>query len=372
MGLATCQPPPPPIETPTPLAEIRSGSYGADTNVLLELRGDVRLRRPTWNDYYPVSLGAILHRGDMLQLAGDAVATVLCDDLALWTVPGGGPQGVNNGCPAPEAPDIVRQGFELAPVRSPSSDIPYVLSPRRTNILTDKPLLRWQAVGGTIDYTIKIDFSGREWTVRGNEFQYLGNPPLVPGEIYKFHVATSDGRSSDEGPDLGFRLLTESERDEVMALVSRVEVLSLADETEALALAYVYMSRTYAGWHLTADAISQVEWLLQQGAESPALAQFLGDMYVEIGLVNEARQAYETALQAAERTGDVAVQAAALFELGKLLSNGNCQERLAAVDRLEGAAVNYERMGDSEITTEVRTWASTNLPLACPTATPNS
>lgn len=381
LSLAACRPEVPPIVTPesttpvatsTQAAEDRSGSYGADTNVLLEVRGDVRLRRTTWNGYYPVSLGTILHRGDMLQLGGDAIATVLCDDLTLWAVPGGGPQGVNNGCPLPEAPDIVRDGISLAPVRSPSSDIPYVISPRRTNIMNGAPLLRWKALADTAEYTVTVDQGRPQWTVQGDAFQYPGNPRLVPGEIYKVHVVTSDGRTSTEGQDLGFRLLTGDELDDVMGLVSRAEALSLPDEAEALALAYVYMSRSYAGWHLTADAIDRVEWLQQQGVESPAVAQFLGDLYLEIGLGNEARQAYETAARLAAAGDDTGAQAVALFALGKLLSVGNCEERVASVGVLEQAAAGYEELGDSEHSDEMRTWIPAQPLQACPTITPSS
>jgi hypothetical protein len=190
--------------------------------------------------------------------------------------------------------------------------------------------------------------------------------------VYSLVVQTADGRSStEEGKAfLGFRLLTDDELAEVGTLVSRIDVLGLTDEARTLALAHVYLSRTYGGFGLTADAISHIEQLVQQGVRSPALYQLLGDLYQDIDLGHEARQAYEAALDLADETGDTAGQAVALFELGKLLSLGTCVDRLASVEPLERAAATYEQLGDLQQRDEVRTWIPTNLPTVCPTATP--
>lgn len=377
-ALAACQPQPDPVATlavPAPTSAPDT-AYGSDSNIVLVVGGDVQLMRPSWKEYHPISLAATVHRGDLLQLAAGATATVLCDDLSSWAVPTGGPQGVSNGCSPPGRPDLVRDnGVRLGPARNVTAEVPYSLSPRRTNIMTPRPLLRWQSVANATSYTVRLQSNNRrviwEQTVTGTEVQYSG-PPLVSGVVYSFVVKTVDGQFSEDEttPLLGFRLLTGEEMARVAALVGRVDALSLPDEARSLALAHIYRSQNLGGLALIADAIQQVEQLLQQEVQSPALYQLLGDLYRDIDLPHEARAAYEKALDLATSTKDIPGQAAALAELGQLLNLGQCEERRAAPERLQQAAARYEALGDLERRDEVMTWMPTNPPRVCPTATP--
>lgn len=346
------------------------------SNVLLIVDGDVRLKRANWNDFFPASLGTIVPSGDVLKLNGDANASVLCMDLTLWSVPAGGPQGVNTGCPAPAEPDIVRDGISLGTVRSVPEDIPYILMPRATNIMTTTPLLRWNPVAGAESYEVLVRGKGLEWkqTVDGdtNEIRYPAESPLVAGEVYSLIVTVADGRSSaDEGtPNLGFRLLTSGEMAEVERLAARVEDTIRTDEARSLALAYIYASRTDGNRRLITPALDEIETLLAQGIASPALYQFQGELYRTVGLPNEARRAFEAALTLAEETAEIAGQADALAALGQLLSRGNCEERKQAAAFLERASTTYDQLGDSVRASEVEAQVPDNLPLVCPKPTP--
>jgi len=105
--LATATPAAIPTETtpPTPVetaAEADPTDQGL--NLLVDVSGEVQLKRVAWPGYRQTGFGVGLRRGDLLKLAAGAEAVILCDNLTLWRVPGGPAPAGLNGCPRPEAP----------------------------------------------------------------------------------------------------------------------------------------------------------------------------------------------------------------------------------------------------------------------------
>jgi hypothetical protein len=86
---------------------------------------------------------------------------------------------------------------------------PYIISPRRTLLLDDKPLIRWNAVPNATRYTVRLrEPSGVIWQteVKQVEVRYSGTPVLQPGVGYALIVEADTGASStEEGvPGWGF------------------------------------------------------------------------------------------------------------------------------------------------------------------------
>lgn len=332
------------------------GTTAADpgVNLLVLAEGGVELQRQEWSDYHRTAFGAMLHRGDLLRPGSGANAVVLCDDMSTWTVPPGVPSGLSNGCPLPRESVLVRGESELASTRGGTDPTtPFIISPRKTNLLNDRPLLSWNEPPGISGYLVQIKNTGTgqiiwETTSEGHEIPYPGEPALESGVTYLLIVEADNGcTSQDEGvPGLGFRLLDESDAQRVRAAGEQVAGLALVDEAKALALAQIYISHA-----LIAEAIDLVEPLAEAGSESAALHRTLGDLYRYTGLTLHAEESYTRALELAEADQDVEGEAAAQAALGEVYATLGDAEK--AVSCLEKAQSAYATLGDTQRASEL-------------------
>ena len=315
-------------------------------NLLIVVEGKVRLKRDDWPAYHPTAFGAALGRGDQLYPEQGAKALVLCDGLTIWTVPPGVPSGLTNGCPPVPAPPLVR-GISLIGSTRGGSDpfIPYIISPRMTRILSDRPTLQWNAVRGVSSYTVQVRGEDLQWETEVDEDRivYPGEPPLELGGTYLLIVTADNGSSSgDEGAvGLGFTLLTEEEAAPVHAAVEQLKAFGLPSEAEAFALAQLY-----AGQGLIAEAIETLEALATTGNQETAVYRVLGDLYQRIGLNPMGEKYYLKAIELASAEGDVEGLAAAQAGLGEIyVELENVSE---AINWLEQALDSYRTLEDTQ------------------------
>jgi hypothetical protein len=318
-------------------------------NLIIAAEGEVLLKRDGWSGFHPTSFGAVVHRGDQLQPAADAEVVVLCENLTTWTVPGGLPSGLNNGCPQVPEPALVSAGGLIANTRGGTDPlIPYIISPRSTKLLDPMPTLRWNAAPGAKTYTLRI--SGIDWQeqVEATEFKYPGNPALQPGTDYLLIVEANNGKfSKDEGlPGLGFSLLAQEEADRVRADVARIDALNLSADATAFALAQLF-----SGHQLYAEAIELLENSAATNDRATNVYRALGDLYQHVGLLMQAEARYLRAVEIAEAVGDIESGTAAKAKLGEVyLALGNKTE---AREWLTQAQAGYESLGDSQRASEI-------------------
>jgi hypothetical protein len=329
---------------------------GDDVNVLIAVEGTVRLTRWAWSEPQAVGLGTVLQRGDLLEIGTGSKAAVLCDDLSLWIVPAAKPQGIQAGCPSSAEPDLMRVEGQLGRTRGVPTTIPYILSPRLTNILTDRPLLRWHEVTGVLTYTVHVQGRNLDWTdtvANASAVEYPGQPPLKPGVPYKLVVEAAGGRSSeDEGvPNLGFYLLSQEEQAAIEAdiynISQTIKSHDLPETARMLSLAYYYTGQESNNRLLLADAITQLESLVKEVDAEPAVFLFLASLYQSAGLVSEADVTYRRALAAAKAAGNLEVQAQSKFGLAELHQSDARPEAQADVHAwVEEGIAHHEQLGD--------------------------
>ncbi|MGB0385474.1 MAG: tetratricopeptide repeat protein [Ardenticatenaceae bacterium] len=318
--------------------------------LLVVAEGDVSLMRQQWADFHPAAFGTLLRRGDQLNPAPDTRIVVLCDNLRTWTVPPGVPSGLNNGCPLPPEP-LLRSGKSLlgrtrTPVEALQS-IPYIISPRATELLNRRPTLRWNPVPGAISYTVQVRGGDIDWKehVQGTktELTYPGHPPLKEGVSYSLIVEADMGQSSrdEEVKGGGFSILSEEKAQSVEVAEGKVAKLELPAKAEALARAHLYRAQ-----NLVSKAIEILEPLATQEEEEVAIHQTLADLYRQIDLNLLAKPRYQKALDLASTTGNVEAQAAAQAGLGEV--HVALVEKEEAIKWLEKARANYEKLGESQ------------------------
>lgn len=311
---------------------------GEEVNLLLATSGSVRLKRDGWKAFQPVAAGARLYATDLLEVQGSA--TVLCAGPTVETITALG----KTPCPS-ERGSFVYDGARVSSgQRGTPKDIPYIVFPRNTVVLEERPLLIWNDTGAA-PYTVTIvDGVGKEVMppveVTDARLSYPADAPaLQPGIDYLLIVQDANGSTSADDPakGLGFNVLgttgrpeVEQQRDAILAL----EGLDEASRRLALAIYYVTWNGD-AGRGLYGEAWRLLEEVAQS-SDTPPVQLWMGDVLHTIRLPNEAEAAYQHALEQAESTGDRASQAAAEAGLWRVTGEQA---------RLEAALLGYEELG---------------------------
>ncbi len=313
-------------------------------NFISDIKGDVQLKRSQWKDYQKANLGDLLNPSDQLQLSAGASATVMCNNLSIWVVPPGKVFPVSDGCGSGQ-PKLTRPNNPRSRSRATNETIPYIISPRNTALLTNRPILRWNAVPGATRYQVRVQDAGLtlDWQTEtsNTQIEYPGKPLLQPDSYYLLIVETDKGKSSEEeqGTDLSFTLLDVQKAESVRTEVAQLKQQELTQEAEGLALAYLYQS-----YDLKAEAIESLEGLVKQQSQTVAVYQLLGDLYLQVGLSQQAKSPYLKALELAQNNEDVEGQAETQVGLGEAEYGLNDKEE--AIAWLKKAQENYLLLGD--------------------------
>lgn len=270
---------------------------------IIECSGKVLLKRGA-SDYRSTGVGQRLQIGDILFPQSGAMTKVLCEDSDIWRVPVGIPSSVTEGCPTWIA-SFVKGETRYRPGGT-NRQIPYILHPRMTYLLNDRPTFRWNPVAGVTSYTVRLlGPGGLEWqtVVSSTEVVYPDEAPSLEGEVkYLVTVEADNGLSSlqDGGGILGFELLDEYDIQYVQAEAAKIDDLEeLTEEQRALAKAELYRRE-----NLTAKAIATLEDSVDRGSQTPLVFRKLGDLYTEAGLNLLAEARYERASELFASTSD--------------------------------------------------------------------
>lgn len=275
-----------------------SVSQSTGVNLLIKISGDVKIKREKWKGFQKATVGALLSPNDLLQLGNNASATLLCSNTQKWQATSSKQFRVSEGCPR----GLVSRSRTIARAasRAENEPIPYIISPRNTAILTNRPLLQWNKVPGATRYQVKLEGSGLDWQTETNktEILYPGEPILQPGGRYRLIVTTNQGVSSDkeEGANLRFNLLDKAKVELINAEVAKIKQQELTPEAEKLAIAYLYETSG-----LKADAITILSELVAQKTQTMAGYKLLGDLYLQVGLNKQAKEAYLQSLELAKK-----------------------------------------------------------------------
>ncbi|MDJ0601049.1 MAG: hypothetical protein QNJ37_19670 [Crocosphaera sp.] len=318
---------------------------------IFEIKGRVTVQKKQWKNFQNASVGLTLTGDDKLNVAANSSVKVYCSNTEIWTVKSG-TYNVSSGCPAgipvirlPNSNNDTLRGD--GQTEEALANLPYLITPRYRYILTNTPLLRWNAVEVATNYTVKID--GVNWEIQTNktEINYSGEMPLKEGRRYRITIEADNGTSSTSDSDkVGFTILDEATQKTVLDAKKTIEQQSLSAEEKGLMLA-----KLYRGYELYADAIEVLEELVKQDSQIVSVYQLLGDTYFETGLPQLAKNPYKKALELTTGTENLSGKAEIQKGLGEsYYSLGNETE---AKQWLEKAKTSYEELGDSSQVQEV-------------------
>lgn len=251
---------------------------------------------------------------------------------------------------APQVPNPSQQEMLVAACDDYTADprgpldvlIPYIISPRRTLLLNDKPKLRWNKVPGVNNYAVSLVKGDRaiwETTVNRNEVVYSGEPPLEAGVEYLLIVKAENGRTSEEEklPARGFKMLPTAEKQFVSVAIEQVNNQKIADKIKALKRAYFYI-----GADLKSEAIEALE---ATNIQEALAYRKLGNLYWQEGVTLLAESNYLKAHELASTAKDIGEQAQLEEALGEMyVAIGEKQE---AVRWLTQALNSHKTLGNT-------------------------
>ena len=333
------------------IATITNHSIATLPPIHLLLLGKIERRTSNRTEYQSVQapLPVRLNPDDLIRYQKGKSFSVLCSSLKLKNIEANSDAETNmmDICPSVEKVVLRYEGSDFGGTRSGGTNqlIPYIISPRKTKILNNKPLLRWNGVPNATSYTVRLrDPSGVIWEeeVSNTEIPYPGNPPLKPGENYSMVIVANNNTSSqNEGIfGLAFSLLDANKAQEVKTAVEKISQQELPQDVRAIALVHLYRS-----YNLIAKAIETLEMLVEQGTETTLVYRLLGDSYRQIRLNLQAKDAYVKAVEMA-KAEDIEEKADAQAALGEVYIILKDIDK--AIGSFNEARVKYKFLGDLE------------------------
>ena len=336
---------------------IVSPAIAATTSIpngqILNISGEVQLQRQNGRNIRPTS-GTPIYPGDKLQTAQNGQITIQCADLGIKSIKAGENQ-LNSCLLASKKKPECNTNVLRCPDRGDdqvawnNAPVPYIISPRRTQLLENKPTLRWNPVAGATSYKLSLRENKTklnwELTVAGTEAVYPGEPALKPGVKYRLIVEANTGASSEtpvvEG-DTEFGLLDEGEIQRVKDAVGAIDQQVPNESAKKLAISNIYLST-----NLIAEAIETLESLPKSGVETPPIYRTLGDLYREnLQLMPQAEVYYKKAIGTA-KPDDIEELTEAHYGLGQVYSS--MRNNLEALRYLKLAKEGYQTLGNVEM-----------------------
>ncbi|MGH2413473.1 MAG: tetratricopeptide repeat protein [Microcystaceae cyanobacterium] len=326
--------------------------------------GRVLLKREDSTDFIPFAPGASINEGDQIFPAQGVRVRVVCPDRTNKPVSAGVPSGIKTICPIWEV-RIVKAPQPPGTLGGINLSIPFVMSPRHSLLLSNTPILRWNAVSGATQYAVQL-MSPKDtvWKgqVKGDQIVYPGNPPLEPGVSYSLEVQANTGQSSkpDGASNIAFIVLRPTEAQSVQAEASQITQQGLSSLVTALLLADFYSNyvlpaptleayrltlEAARSYNLTAEALATLETLTKRGENSPLVYRLLGDLYWQSGLAHLTTQNYLKAIELAKSPEYLEEKTLAQFGLGEVYAATNDLKQ--AIFWYEQAKMGYVDLGDA-------------------------
>ncbi|MEM8534267.1 MAG: toll/interleukin-1 receptor domain-containing protein [Chloroflexota bacterium] len=333
-------------------------SHPTDTPVAIvtEVQGTLEMQRADWDVFTPISVGTKLENGDRLQLNAGAQASVVCTDGTRIELQ----PGIREILCSPDTNELLfnidQAQWANTVLSTGNNDVPQIITPRATLLLTTTPTIRWTAVDGAETYTVKLRREGEDvWSETVENATTLSYPvdqsPLEVGPIYRF-VITADNGSEEVAQGIGTQVLDIPQAQMVEMAIRQIDQIEADESTTRILLANVYAKHgLYAATLELLTPSFDTADTMHQSTEF----QLLGNVYVAIGLPNLAIGPYIQALDIAEVSNNRLGQAQANQMLGTVYSRlGGENNRTQAIKHYHQALQFYQEVGDTNAQTELR------------------
>ena len=318
--------------------------------------GTVELRRSSWSESTRIYPFTFLYDDDQLTMSSGANVVLLCSNgnFKNWTRT----SEANVGSTCFDLPRWERPSFGVSEVWSAADpNIPYVISPWSGQVLTSKPELRWNAVEGAEQYTVKLRrrvSKGWEdvWTVTTDKTTICypeSQPELEVGEEYTLSMSVGDEPMIEIQDTAVFSLMGGEEAQAATAAIASIEELDIEQTAKTLLLA----EKAYPQFKLFSRGINELTQLINSGEETEQVYRLLGDYYIRVGLQLPAEEIYTKAIELAETNENLEQNTLATWGLGTVYGRvGNEEQARIYLQEAEALA---HKLGDTETAASIET-----------------
>jgi hypothetical protein len=288
--------------------------------IIAGVRGKVEVTAAKGGPPQRAAQGRPLERGDQVKVASGGAATLFFNDgnildLASGSsvrvggqVGKGGKSGVSGEVFRSVSKFVAGGSREtgliaLSQLRSGpvEGSAPFLIAPRRTALLADRPGFTWRAVPGASRYRVTLSTAegGELWNreVTGLTLPFPGDAPALAGSVeYLWEVQAFSDLKSLRSESSVFQVLPAAEAATVRLNLGRIaESTGGAESPASRFLAGSYLS----GLGLYLDAGEQFAALSKLDPSAPEPHKALGDVYSSVGLMDLAAAEFQMALSLA-------------------------------------------------------------------------
>ncbi len=186
-------------------------------------------------------------------------------------------------------------------------EVPTLISPYGSSMLSTRPVISWYGVPGATSYTVIV--KGYEFYWEKTVDKAITSLPypqeqkqLQFGNTYKFTVLANSGDTPISSSEpLVVSVLPQDEQNRIVQQLKQINELELPpDEAAIWDKDAVYMSRS-----LLNETIETLKARATEGSQNPTIYRVLADRYLEAWLPNEALREYKKAAQLAKSTNNL-------------------------------------------------------------------
>lgn len=184
-----------------------------------------------------------------------------------------------------------------------AKDVPIILSPYGSVLLSQKPVFSWHPVKGATSYKVYVTGHNLDWNLETNNTSLpypQDQPEFQYGIVYKITVLAKKPQQTTTSIPSVVYMLSQSDAQETLEKIEKVKAMGLPpDEAVLLDLDAVYMEKS-----LLHETIKTMNERVAAGSQNPTLYRVLGDRYLEAWLPQEAETAYQRAIELAQSSGN--------------------------------------------------------------------
>ena len=292
--------------------------------VIAAVKGKVEVTSARGGTAQRAAFGRSLERGDRLSVGAGSAATLFFNDgnvielaeKSSLTVSGkvaGKPGAGTGAAPAAGLPSdvyasvskfvaggsretglVAQSELRSAPAEQ---NTPFLIAPRRTAILADRPTFSWRPVTGATRYRVTISSAdkGELWTreVDGRSLAWPEDAAAIGAGDYLWEVEALSDLKSVRKESSVFQVLSTEQAAAVRGNLEKIRGSAGGDDSAAAQfLAGSYLS----GLGLYLDATEHFGALSRLSPSSPAPHEALGTLYTKVGLMDLAAAEFQQAL----------------------------------------------------------------------------
>ncbi|HKQ57565.1 MAG TPA: hypothetical protein VJY35_06830 [Candidatus Eisenbacteria bacterium] len=286
--------------------------------VIAAVKGKVEWTSTRRGPAQRAQFGRTLERGDRVTVAPGGSATLFFNDGNVIEMAGGssikvGGQIDRKNAAGPAIPGEVYASVQrfvaggsreaglvaLSELRGPAEQTtPFLVSPRKTALMVDRPTFAWRAVPGATRYKLTLASAdqGDLWTreVTGLSLAFPGDAPALAGSAeYVWHVEAWSQERSLRREGSVFQVIGPEQASTVRANLDRIRETTGGLETPA---AHFLAGSYLSGLGLYLDASDHFGALCKLEPASPGPHEALGNVYSKVGLMDLAAAEFQRAL----------------------------------------------------------------------------